>query len=59
MQALAWVLPMTHLIAVIRPMSLGTSLDPVAATLHMGYLVGLSVAAFMMAYRRMRRRIFD
>ena len=30
-QAIAWVLPMTHLIAVVRPLTAGVALDPLAA----------------------------
>ncbi len=58
-QAIAWALPMTHLIAIIRPLSAGLPLDLGWAALHLGYTILLTVAAFVIAYRRMRKRMFD
>ncbi len=58
-QALSWVLPMTHLVAVIRPLAVDQPLDPLWATVHLGYLVALTVVAFTIAYTRTRRRMFD
>lgn len=58
-QALAWALPMTHLIAIIRPLTSGTSLDLGWAAIHLGYTILLTIAAFTFAYRRMRSRMFD
>ena len=58
-QAAAWLLPMTHLVAIVRPLHIGAPLDPAAAALHLGYIVALAVAAFTVAYRRMHRRLFD
>lgn len=58
-QAIAWALPMTHLIAIIRPLTLGAPLDIGWAGLHLGYMVVLTLVAFTIAYRRMRRRMFD
>ena len=58
-QAVAWALPMTHLIAVIRPLTTGLPLDLGWAAVHIGYTVLLTVAAFIIAYRRMRKRMFD
>jgi len=58
-KAIAWVLPMTHLIAVIRPLSTGAPLDPALAALHIGYTLALTVTVFALAYARIRRRMFD
>ena len=58
-QAVAWLLPMTHLIAVIRPLTVGLPLDLGWVAGHLGYLLVLTVVAFAIAYRRMRRRMFD
>ena len=58
-QAIAWVLPMTHLVAITRPMTLGFDVDLGLLALHMGYTILLSVAAFLLAFRKMSRRMFD
>ena len=58
-QALAWVLPMTHLIAVIRPPMVDQALGTGAASLHVGYVLLLTAAGFWLAYRRLRQRMFD
>ncbi len=58
-QAIAWLLPMTHLIAVIRPLSAGLPVDLGMAALHLGYTILLSIAAFTLAYRKIRQRMFD
>ena len=58
-QALAWILPMTHLIAIVRPLTSGLPLDPWAAFAHLGYIVLLAATAFMVARHRFGRRMFD
>jgi lipooligosaccharide transport system permease protein len=58
-EALAWVLPMTHLIQVIRPLSAGLPLDPALALLHVAYLAALAALTFWLAWRRLRARMFD
>ena len=50
---------MTHLIAIIRPLSAGLPLDLGWVAVHLGYTILLTVAAFVFAYRRMRSRMFD
>jgi lipooligosaccharide transport system permease protein len=57
-QAFAWVLPMTHLIAVVRPLIAGGPLDPLAAVGHVLYLAALAAAAFAFARFRFGRRLF-
>ena len=58
-QVISWILPMTHLVAVIRPLTTGQPLDLGWAALHLGYTVLLTVAAFAIAYWRTRRRMFE
>ncbi|MBM3522324.1 MAG: nodulation protein NodJ [Alphaproteobacteria bacterium] len=58
-QAVAWLLPMTHLIAVVRPLATGGALVPLAAVGHVAYLVVLTAFAFWLARRRFARRVFD
>ncbi len=58
-QAIAWALPMTHLIAILRPLSFGVPLDLGWTALHVGYPLALTVVAFIIAHRRMRKRMFD
>lgn len=58
-QPLAWLLPMTHLIAVIRPLTIGTDLHGGVAVVHVGYVVGLAALAFWAAHRRFAQRLFD
>jgi lipooligosaccharide transport system permease protein len=54
----AWVLPMTHLIAVVRPLTAGMALDPLAAGGHIAYVAALAIAAFALARFRFGRRLF-
>lgn len=58
-QAVSWLLPMTHLIAVMRPLMNGLPLDAVSALLHVAYVLGLGAFAFWLALRNMRKRLFD
>jgi lipooligosaccharide transport system permease protein len=57
-QGIAWVLPMTHIIAVVRPLTAGLALDPLAAAGHLAYVAALAVAAFALARRRFGARLF-
>jgi lipooligosaccharide transport system permease protein len=58
-QPIAWILPMTHLIEVVRPLVAGQDLGPLAALGHIAYIAGLAAAAFILAYRRLKTRLFD
>lgn len=58
-QWIAWVLPLTHLVAVIRPLTAGVPLDPLMAAIHIAYTLVLTVAAFAIAYHKTRKRMFD
>jgi lipooligosaccharide transport system permease protein len=57
-QAIAWVLPMTHLIAVVRPLTAGVPLDPWAAAGHLCYVAVLATSAFALARYRFGTRLF-
>jgi lipooligosaccharide transport system permease protein len=58
-EPIAWVLPMTHVIEVVRPLTAGQPQSLLAALLHIGYVTALAAAAFALAYRRLRIRLFD
>jgi lipooligosaccharide transport system permease protein len=58
-EPIAWILPMTHLIEVVRPLVAGQYLDLLAALGHMAYVAALAVVAFIVAYRRLHARLFD
>jgi ABC-type polysaccharide/polyol phosphate export permease len=50
---------MTHVIEVVRPLVSGHALAPLPALGHVAYVAVLGVAAFVLAYRRFKRRLFD
>ena len=58
-QAISWVLPMTHLISIIRPLTVGLPVDTAVLAFHLGYTVVLTIAAFTIAFFKIRRRMFD
>jgi lipooligosaccharide transport system permease protein len=58
-QPIAWVLPMTHLVEVVRPLVAGHALEPLPALGHILYITALAAAAFVLAYRRFKTRLFD
>ena len=58
-QTVAWILPMTHVIAVVRPLTAGVPLDAVVAVGHAAYIAGLGSLAFALARYRIGRRLFD
>ena len=58
-QVFTWLFPMTHLIAVIRPLMLETSMPALAVAEHLLYNLVLTALAFGLAYRQLRRRMFD
>jgi lipooligosaccharide transport system permease protein len=58
-EPIAWLLPMTHVIEVVRPLTAGQPQSLALALLHMGYVTALAAVAFTLAYRRLRIRLFD
>jgi lipooligosaccharide transport system permease protein len=55
----AWLLPMTHLIEVVRPLVAGQDLGLLQAFGHTLYVATLGALAFTMAYRRLKSRLYD
>lgn len=55
----AWLLPMTHMIAVVRPLTAGLPLDPVMALAHIAYLVAITLIAFRIAKAKFHKKLFD
>jgi lipooligosaccharide transport system permease protein len=58
-EPIARILPMTHLIEVVRPLIAGQDLALMKALGHVIFLAALGVIAFVLAYRRLRARLFD
>jgi lipooligosaccharide transport system permease protein len=58
-QLIAWVLPMTHMIEVVRPLVAGQHLGLLEAVGHIFYIAALGAVAFVVAYRRLKTRLFD
>ena len=58
-QGLAWVLPMTHLVAVLRPLTVGVGIETLPAIGHILYLGLMALAAFTAARWRAGQRLFD
>jgi lipooligosaccharide transport system permease protein len=58
-QPISWILPMTHVIEIVRPLTAGQPQSLPWALVHLGYVTALAAAAFWLAYRRLRIRLFD
>lgn len=58
-RALAWILPMPHLIALVRPLTTGQALAWAPSVGHLLYLVLFAVVPFEIARRRIAARMFD
>jgi lipooligosaccharide transport system permease protein len=58
-EPIAWILPMTHLIQVVRPLVAGQDLALLDALGHVTYVAALGAVAFVVAYRRLETRLFD
>src|SRR3954452_16891300 len=58
LQAVAWVTPLFHGVALTRALSLGTALDdPIAMLVHIGYLTTLAVVGAYLAIKSIDRRL--
>ena len=58
LQALAWLTPLFHGVALTRGLSLGTIADdPVAAVIHVTYLTTLALVGGWLMIRNIRRRL--
>ena len=58
-QALSWLLPTTHVIGVIRPLTSGQPLDIGAALVHLIFIALLGGITFFLAHRKLKARMFD
>jgi lipooligosaccharide transport system permease protein len=58
-EMLAWILPMTHVVAVLRPLTVGAEVALLPALGHIAYLVAMALAAFTLARFRAGQRMFD
>lgn len=58
-RALAWILPMPHLIALVRPLTTGQELGLTPSLGHILYLALFAVIPFEIARRRIAARMFD
>lgn len=58
-QALSWILPTTHVIGIIRPLTAGQPLDLGMTLLHLFFLSLLGGLMFFLAHRKLQTRLFD
>jgi lipooligosaccharide transport system permease protein len=58
-EALSWLLPTTHVISIIRPLTAGQPLHPGMTVLHLALLLALGVLMFFLAHRKLKERLFD
>ncbi len=58
-RALAWILPMPHLITLVRPLTTGQAIGLAPLSGHLLYLVLFAVVPFAVARRRVAARMFD
>jgi lipooligosaccharide transport system permease protein len=58
-RAVAWLLPMPHLIAVVRPMTTGQAMAFLPTIGHLAYLLAFTIVPFLVARHRLAARMFD
>jgi len=58
-RALIWLLPMPHLLAVVRPLTTGMGVAALPLLAHLAYLALFFVLPFALARRRVAQRMFD
>jgi len=58
-EALSWLLPTTHVVSIIRPLTAGQPLHLGMIILHLVVLVMLGGLMFWLAHRKLRMRMFD
>jgi lipooligosaccharide transport system permease protein len=58
-RALAWLLPMPHLLAIVRPLTTGVGIGLLPLLGHLAYLSIFFVVPFLLARRRVAQRMFD
>ncbi len=55
----SWILPTTHVIGIIRPLTAGLPLDPLMTVFSLLYLALLGCLMFGIAHRKLQQRLFD
>lgn len=58
-QHLVYLLPMTHMIEVIRPLMVGLPMDPLMITMHLVYVAALGILALTAAHHKLQKRLMD
>ncbi len=58
-EALSWILPTTHVISIIRPLTAGQTPDLLMTLVHLFFLVALGGLMFFLAHRKLKDRLFD
>jgi len=58
-QAVAYALPASHAIAVMRGLTSGVPLDALMFAVHLGYLALLTVVLAALAHKGLHRRVFS
>jgi lipooligosaccharide transport system permease protein len=56
---IAWLLPMPHLIALVRPLTTGQALELPASVGHLAYLAAFGLLPFALARHRLAARMLD
>jgi len=59
-QTVAWFIPMTHMIHIVRPLLLAPeTLTLMTILLYTAYIISFGAISFLLAHRRLSRRLFD
>ena len=59
-QAIAWTIPMTHMIHIIRPLLIAPETIALStATLYTVYVVAFGTVSLLLAHRQLSKRLFD
>jgi len=58
-EVLSWILPTTHVIAIIRPLTAGQTPDLLMTLVHLLFLIVLGGLMFFLAHRKLKDRLFD
>ena len=58
-EALSWILPTTHVISIIRPLTAGQTPDLLMTLVHLLFLIVIGGLMFFLAHRKLKDRLFD
>jgi lipooligosaccharide transport system permease protein len=59
LQTIAWVLPMSHLVHVVRSLTAGFDISVFSFAGHMGYLVLIAIVFGMLAHRKLVKKLMS